>query len=154
MECSSESATCFGDGSSKTKRVIDTTIDRRWTYSDQLRWNDYTAAGTKVNECFADPEIGTLPGESPIDFQPSELTATDEATITLSEGFGVLRSGLAVTNDDHAVEVTVCGANSADCGAVAQFGAWPKKLRGIADDDGVCSCLLDSAMCTAYPHVM
>jgi len=42
---------------------------------------------------------------------------------------------LIITNDALTVAVTVCGGNAVDCSATANFGHWPKTLRGVITDD-------------------
>ena len=46
-------------------------------------------------------------------------------------GFDTSRGGLYFKNNGHTVQVDVCGFNAADCTARANFGMWPRTMRGI-----------------------
>jgi len=118
----------------KMEYVFDTTTHHHWSYADQDHWDEYESSSSiaphKHNECFHEPHTGTYPGESPIDINPAETVVSAEPSISLS-GFSVSRPGLSISNNGHSVTMTVCGTNKADCQATANFGTWPKTIRGI-----------------------
>ena len=120
-----------------------------WVYSDQAGWDRY--ALHSPNECGVAPATGGVyPGESPINVDFDNALDADVAVASALEsvgsaggpqielsGFNFDRSGLSLNNDGHGSTVTigVCRDSAADCGAIANFGAWPKTLRGIAIGD-------------------
>jgi len=90
------------------------------------------------SECLAPNAVNTFPGESPIDIKagttiPAEIDGV-KPNITVM-GFDLARGGLPISNNGHSVTMTVCNTNAVDCQAKANFGHWPKTLRGITESD-------------------
>eukprot|EP00614_Pseudopedinella_elastica_P014755 CAMPEP_0172581528 /NCGR_PEP_ID=MMETSP1068-20121228/739_1 /TAXON_ID=35684 /ORGANISM="Pseudopedinella elastica, Strain CCMP716" /LENGTH=315 /DNA_ID=CAMNT_0013374531 /DNA_START=82 /DNA_END=1026 /DNA_ORIENTATION=+ len=115
---------------SNTKYKKDKTDASHWTYADQENWNLYGSA----SECFAANMVGTYPGESPINIVATDAAVppTGDPTITIT-GANRVRKGLPIFNNGHTVGYSVC-ANSFDCGINANFGAWPRQMRGMTDN--------------------
>jgi len=125
---SSPSTTSPGPAMTTTKYKSDSTDASHWTYADQDNWNLYG----KNNECGAANAAGTYPGESPINIDPTTATATTtNPTITL-EGTEKTRTGMPIFNNGHTIGYSLC-PNKLDCDLQANFGTWPKSLRGITD---------------------
>ena len=99
--CDTSSSACEGDGATDTHRFLATTLERSWQYADQQHWGDFTNGDTWATECFVENKFGTYPGESPINFEPSEVTASSDPKITLKGNYSAPRRGLPFSNNGH-----------------------------------------------------
>lgn len=132
LECDA-SAACYRDvkPSDNDRRDAKTT-DHHWHYSDQSGWPRYESHET---ECLFRGAAPSYPGESPINIQPFNTTVAEEIMLSLDISFHSPRPKLTVTNDGYIASVTVCGSNAYDCKALANFGSWPRTLRGLDDEN-------------------
>lgn len=119
---------------SRTWRREAQTSNWHWVYADQGGW---PRANGGSNECLRDREANTYPGESPVDVIPDTAAAlgAGEVNISLAGSFASARGGLSVGNNGHNINVEVCGRNAFDCAATADFGLWPKTLRGVPGNE-------------------
>ncbi|EGB08992.1 hypothetical protein AURANDRAFT_63566 [Aureococcus anophagefferens] len=119
---------------SRTWRREAQTSNWHWVYADQGGW---PRANGGSNECLRDREANTYPGESPVDVAPDTAAAlgAGEVNISLAGSFASARGGLSVGNNGHNINVEVCGRNAFDCAATADFGLWPKTLRGVPGNE-------------------
>ena len=119
-----------------TKRQLEYSTKLHWVYADQSSWNKY-AGSTEINECLlpsSEMDKKKRPGESPNNIKPNEASDSLNSYMEIRlDGFDDKRTGLTVSNNGHVIEVIVCGSNGHDCGALASFGQWPRKLRGLAE---------------------
>jgi len=128
------SSTSTKEALSQTTYLEDPTTASHWSYGDQENWNLYGSG----NECGHSNVFPTYPGESPINIVPRSTMLPSEDSladpvITMHDP-DKLRTGLPIFNNGHTIGYSFC-PNKHGCEMTADFGTWPKKLRGIDNDN-------------------